>query len=629
MASVKQTPLQHLVECPICMEDKDVPKQFPCRHTICLECISKLPMIQGKVTCPLCRAECTIPARGPSHLPTNLTIVQLKDIIGCIKDETRNQCEYCDERFATHFCTDCEDNICSDCVMMHKNKKHFKDHQTVPISTEMCKDHSKLFTFFCLDCKMLLCQVCLHADSCGDHNVQTLDELKQSKVNEMQNLIGELYQNIQKNVETIQTANITLTSNLNAVRNIQIQIKEHTQTLMTNLKQRERELLSETEKYKKEMLALKSEVNRNDNLDKLYHLKETAEASLAAGIQQILLTLPSLTAALQSYSIVKSVNKKINKTIQFDKQETLTLGSIQHIMNTHEHGQQDNASQGAMEGLYMSRNKMLSLTPTSIISPPVRENNLACNLLWEKANAGSIMCDVIFTTDFRIAVTQWETSVLLFNQHGNVLADSKDLNTNLEYENGICFHTKYKVLLVSDRSNYLILLEPETPIEERQVKLDDLSPSSIAMLSNGHIVITDVAHGAAKLGLFDVNGSRIHLWKHYSKGYNFQDPTCITTDSMDNIFVSDSMTKRIIKLGQTEEMLCEWSTEGRPCGLAVYGDKVLVAERCSPPESPDCLREYNINGGQGIHLITWDRSAGFGALMSVATYKDHLVILGS
>ncbi len=52
---------------------------------------------------------------------------------------------------------------------------------------------------------------------------------------------------------------------MNSVKNFQIQIKEHTQILMTNLEQRERELLSETEKYEKELLALKCEVDTNNN----------------------------------------------------------------------------------------------------------------------------------------------------------------------------------------------------------------------------------------------------------------------------------------------------------------------------------------------------------------------------
>ncbi len=624
MASVKQISLQHLVECPICMEDTDVPKQFPCRHTVCVGCISKLAIIQGKVTCPLCRAECTIPESGPSHLPTNLTIIQLKDIIGGVTNETRQQCEYCDERFATHFCKDCDVNICGDRVMIHENNKHFKDHKPIPISIVMCKSHKKLFTFFCLDCNMLLCRVCLHEGTCSHHKVQALGELQQSKMNDMEKLIDKLSENIQRNVDITQPARIQLETNLSSVENIQIQIKEQTEKIITILKQREGELLSETEKYEKEMLALKSEVDTNDNLDKLSQLKEAAEASLAAGIQQILLTLPFFIGALQSYSKVKTVNKNINKTIQFDKQDTLILGSVHNIMSIHGHGQQDTASKGAMRRLDSNPSKILSMASTS---PPLREKDLTCKLLWEKANTGFVMTNVIFTTNFNIAVTQWETSVLLFDKHSNVLADSKDQNTNIKCNNGICFHTKENVLLVHHRLNQLVVLQPKSLNYKRKVKFDHISPYGMAMLSNGHIVITGVSDGIKKVGVIDVNG--INVWTSYNKGYQFKDPAYITIDSMDNIIVSDRVNKKIIKLSQTGNIVCEWSTEGRPHGLAVFDDKLLVAEHGSPPETPDCVREYDVNGGYGRQVITWDRCDElFGHLMSVATYRNQLVALG-
>ncbi|XP_068105964.1 RING finger protein 223-like [Hyperolius riggenbachi] len=69
-------------ECPICFGNYDnvfkTPLLLPCKHTFCMECLSKLCVFQKEMEtfcCPICRAVTTIPQGGIPHLPPNMDIV--------------------------------------------------------------------------------------------------------------------------------------------------------------------------------------------------------------------------------------------------------------------------------------------------------------------------------------------------------------------------------------------------------------------------------------------------------------------------------------------------------------------------------------------------------------------------
>lgn len=69
-------------ECPICFGSYDnvfkTPLLLPCKHTFCMECLSKLCVFQKEMEtfcCPICRAKVTIPEGGVPQLPPNMDIV--------------------------------------------------------------------------------------------------------------------------------------------------------------------------------------------------------------------------------------------------------------------------------------------------------------------------------------------------------------------------------------------------------------------------------------------------------------------------------------------------------------------------------------------------------------------------
>ena len=62
------------VSCSVCMCTYTDPKQLPCLHSFCLQCLNGIQRtsgLHGKITCPECRKQFKISGSGdPSELPT-------------------------------------------------------------------------------------------------------------------------------------------------------------------------------------------------------------------------------------------------------------------------------------------------------------------------------------------------------------------------------------------------------------------------------------------------------------------------------------------------------------------------------------------------------------------------------
>ncbi|XP_025097878.1 myosin-16-like isoform X2 [Pomacea canaliculata] len=115
--------------CSVCLEPykERNPKILPCFHTFCLACLKDLEIhhlaledrnvcgddeVQMRsltFPCPTCRAEITVPPGGVTQFQSNFYLT-----------EKTLKCEVCkrDEE-ATHSCTDCGHNMCTQCQKYH------------------------------------------------------------------------------------------------------------------------------------------------------------------------------------------------------------------------------------------------------------------------------------------------------------------------------------------------------------------------------------------------------------------------------------------------------------------------------------------------------------------------------
>ena len=206
------------VSCSVCMCTFTDPKQLPCLHSFCLNCLNGIQQtrgVHGKITCPECRREFQIPGSGnPSDFPTNFRINSLLDVLAIKKCSTANvKCGNCDKRSAqTLYCFQCCSFWCEECILGHNIIRTNKEHKTLALKhfqdqdieavlkrPAFCqkKHHEKEeLKFFCKSCKVAICNTCavtLHeghgkmplqeaADACKIHINSMISSLKDKMV---------------------------------------------------------------------------------------------------------------------------------------------------------------------------------------------------------------------------------------------------------------------------------------------------------------------------------------------------------------------------------------------------------------------------------------------------------------
>lgn len=180
--------LTEVATCSICISTLCDPKALPCIHTFCSACLTKYESEMGKkpgdeMPCPLCRKLFTIPCNGSSGLPNNFFIENILQSLTIAADEQVNiDCDVClanqeesDEEIccAEMYCTDCHENMCSQCSNEHRRQKLSRGHCIVPIenrtteellkhkTVSTCKQHDdRPQEIYCFNCKTIICVMC-------------------------------------------------------------------------------------------------------------------------------------------------------------------------------------------------------------------------------------------------------------------------------------------------------------------------------------------------------------------------------------------------------------------------------------------------------------------------------------
>ena len=170
------------VSCSVCMCTFTDPKQLPCLHSFCLNCLNGIQRtsgVHGKITCPKCKRQFEVPGSGnPSELPTNVRINSLLDVLAIKDCSTANvKCGNCDKRSVqTLYCFQCCSFWCEECILGHNIIRTNKEHKTLALKhfqdqdfeavlkrPAFCqkKHHEKEeLKFFCKSCKVAICNTC-------------------------------------------------------------------------------------------------------------------------------------------------------------------------------------------------------------------------------------------------------------------------------------------------------------------------------------------------------------------------------------------------------------------------------------------------------------------------------------
>ncbi|XP_030848205.1 E3 ubiquitin-protein ligase TRIM33 [Strongylocentrotus purpuratus] len=202
--------VSHNLQCPICFELLNDPKQLSCTHSFCPKCLSDLLSFSSQsvadvLTCPVCQTTTAAVGGSVANLNTN---VPLK----CLVEDYRNRkglCEMCDKKArATLYCCDCGKDMCKACLKIHNkwspNLKHevvkvedIRENRVVLKKKVYCQEHKsdgqeQVCTDVCTTCKKFICIRCrmLYHEKKG-HSVLNAEEYNNSIRREIEYLVDQ------------------------------------------------------------------------------------------------------------------------------------------------------------------------------------------------------------------------------------------------------------------------------------------------------------------------------------------------------------------------------------------------------------------------------------------------------
>ncbi|XP_071855603.1 uncharacterized protein [Apostichopus japonicus] len=134
------TPLADLAEnffmCSVCLGQYKEPKQLPCLHRYCRNCLKTViqASYDGTLKCPLCKQEYVIPENGVDDFKTDFHMKSMIEFIHLRKSIENKDFKKCVSCFknteVSAYCFKCRDYLCDQCYKVHVTSKMFTDHKS-------------------------------------------------------------------------------------------------------------------------------------------------------------------------------------------------------------------------------------------------------------------------------------------------------------------------------------------------------------------------------------------------------------------------------------------------------------------------------------------------------------------
>ncbi|KAG8010455.1 E3 ubiquitin-protein ligase TRIM23 [Nibea albiflora] len=178
-----------VLECGVCedvfsLQGDKVPRLLLCGHTVCHDCLTRLPLHGRAVRCPFDRQVTELGDSGVWGLKKNFALLELLERLqngatnqsGMAEDALKGMGECiirCDEdesHTASMYCTVCATHLCAECSQLTHSTRTLAKHRRVPLADKphektLCPQHQvHAIEFVCLEeaCQPgpLMCCVC-------------------------------------------------------------------------------------------------------------------------------------------------------------------------------------------------------------------------------------------------------------------------------------------------------------------------------------------------------------------------------------------------------------------------------------------------------------------------------------
>ncbi|XP_036869501.1 E3 ubiquitin-protein ligase TRIM23 isoform X2 [Manis javanica] len=183
------TAVVKVLECGVCedvfsFQGDKVPRLLLCGHTVCHDCLTRLPLHGRAIRCPFDRQVTDLGDSGVWGLKKNFALLELlerlqnghvgqygaaEEAIG-ISGKSIIRCDEDEAHVASVYCTVCATHLCSECSQVTHSTKTLVKHRRVPLAdkphekTMCCQHQVHAIEFVCLEegCQTspLMCCVC-------------------------------------------------------------------------------------------------------------------------------------------------------------------------------------------------------------------------------------------------------------------------------------------------------------------------------------------------------------------------------------------------------------------------------------------------------------------------------------
>ena len=265
--------LREEVTCSVCMQLYTNPKQLPCLHVFCLQCLNNLTRTSargGKIKCPLCQREVVVPESGTLEtLPNCFHMKNLLDILA-IKEcnSAKVTCENCERKSEeASYCFHCGKFWCNECMNAHNIFRENRDHRVLALKDFEDKDFEdvlkrpvfcqkelhdrEVLKFYCKECDIPVCQTCVIVD----HNKHDVEHLELTAREVKKNVISKLAAAMETSEEISYNYNTGVEKKSRQIDdctdNNKERIRQTVKSLVSILHQKEEELVAEVENERK------------------------------------------------------------------------------------------------------------------------------------------------------------------------------------------------------------------------------------------------------------------------------------------------------------------------------------------------------------------------------------------
>ena len=580
--------LHDQVSCSACLSTLTDPRQLPCLHSFCLNCLNELASISDFngpfLTCPECRKRFRIPGSGnPSEFPSNFRINSLLDVLAIKEYSTaRVKCGNCDKLSAqTSYCFQCGSFWCDECISAHNIIRANKEHRTLAINDFQDQDiedllrrpafcqkrhHEKeLLRFYCKDCKVAVCNTCVVTLHDG-HNKMLLQEATDARRSQINSTIASLKQKVLEERKEVEKYNQKIIEIQMQVADVESQVEKNVDQIIGIVNAKKQKILDAVDSQARkslEFLTLKKEKVQNKVTLVELATDQTESLMKRGSSAEILGFNETFDTILQRQSTEGSVDSECISRFKFTESKKLIS-----LLNS--------------EGIGSVKSVLFEVYKDQQLETNCNESSKASGGM-ERANVRGSPFEPVQkrTRRFKSVLSFGQPSVEILDRPWGVAVNSRDEIAVSEYGN--C-----RISLFSSDGTYLRSFG-----KPGQNNGEFSFPCGIIFDKNHNILVADCHN--PRVQVFDRNGN--FLRKFGEQGcldHQLNKPVCLSIDDNDDIIVTDQgYLKSAIKIfssnGKYLRKFGEAGSLTQPYHCIQNGQYFIVSDTCS-------IKMFNLDG---------------------------------